>query len=149
MVYSALDIAKWFLAYNRQMMIEKEASSITNLKLQKLLYYAFGVYYALTGKKLFNDPILAWKHGPVVRSVYDEYRKYEANGIDFEGEEGMPEYTEEVNAILKEVYEEFGQYSAWKLRNMTHEERPWKETPQNGEISPELIKEFFEEEYIA
>ena len=48
--------------------------------------------------------------------------------------------------LFKEVMEEYGQFSALKLMNMTHEELPWKKTfsenPQ-GEISYELLKEYF------
>lgn len=64
--YSALDIAEWFLYYNRSIMEEYDAEYISNLKLQKLLYYAQGCYLALRDKSLFCDNILAWKHGPVV-----------------------------------------------------------------------------------
>lgn len=42
----------------------------------------------------------------------------------------------------------FGQYSAWKLRNMSHEERPWKETVINNTIDPGLIREYFLEVYV-
>jgi uncharacterized phage-associated protein len=40
---------------------------ISNLKLQKLLYYAQGFYLAIYGKALFEEDIVAWEHGPVVR----------------------------------------------------------------------------------
>ena len=99
-------------------------------------------------KKLFNDPIVAWRHGPVVVDVYHEYKENGASGIEFDEPFEFSEYNEETNGILEEVYEYFGQYSAWKLRNMTHEERPWKETNLNEEISPEVIRDFFLEEYV-
>ena len=47
-----------------------------------------------------------------------------------------------------EVYEVFGKYSAWGLRNMTHQEDPWKNTPNSGVISKESIKKYFKEHYI-
>ena len=61
----------------------------------------------------------------------------------------LPSFTKEENELLSEVYDTFGQYSAWKLRNMTHQEAPWQETPQNGTISTEKIKNYFEKEYLA
>ena len=45
------------------------------------------------------------------------------------------------------MYREFGQYTAWKLRDMTHQEAPWKETPRNGIIDKKLIEKYFKENY--
>lgn len=146
--YTASDIAKWFLAYNRNIMAEGDAEFISNLKLQKLLYYAQGTYYAITGGLLFAEPIKAWRHGPVVESVYHEYKSNGANGIDFDEEFDFSRFDPETEGILEEVYNYFGQYSAWKLRNMTQEERPWKETEINDIIDTGLIKDYFLEEYV-
>lgn len=146
--YTASDIAKWFLAYNRNIMAEGDAEFISNLKLQKLLYYAQGTYYAITGGLLFAEPIKAWRHGPVVESVYHEYKSNGANGINFDEEFDFSRFDPETEGILEEVYNYFGQYSAWKLRNMTHEERPWKETEINDIIDTGLIKDYFLEEYV-
>ena len=56
-------------------------------------------------------------------------------------------YDERTADLLDEVYNVFGQYSAWKLRNMTHEERPWVEAYEGGErgrvISHRSMREFY------
>lgn len=143
--YKAMDIAKWFLAYNQD---NPEFNDITPLKLQKLLYYAFGTYYALTDKKLFEEPIVAWQHGPVVKNVYQAYRHFKNKPISFDEVFSYDKFTQEDKEILESVYDRFGQYSAWKLRNMTHAEVPWVQTPDNCTIAPELIKEYFEQNYI-
>lgn len=145
--YSANQIAEWFLFYNRIMMEEYDADSISNLKLQKLLYYAQGCFLALRDKPLFNEKILAWKHGPAINEVYQKYKINKSNGIPYNNT-----YTGDIDSdtvsILKQVYEAFGQYSAWGLRNMTHEETPWKETEQSEEISLASIKSYFKEHYV-
>ena len=126
------------------------AEYISNLKLQKLLYYAQGVYVGITGIRLFEDALVAWEHGPVVIDVYHEYARYGAGGIEYDKENPPEEtYTKEEENILEQVYCYFGQYSAWKLRNMTHEERPWKVTPRNRFISLDVIRDFFREEYVT
>lgn len=146
--YKALDIAKWFLFYNnRVIMADSDADYISNLKLQKLLYYAQGCFLAVEGSPLFNEPLLAWEHGPVVNEVYQEYKKYGANGIPFE-EDYTNNISDDDEALLKEVYKVFGKYSAWGLREMTHNETPWKETTRNGVISLESIKNYFKKNYI-
>ena len=148
--YSASAVAKWFLAYNRYTMNDTDADTISNLKLQKLLYYAQGVFLAVRGgTPLFYEPIVAWAHGPVVEAVYHEYKGYGSNGIDFDEDFDFSLFSQVDHNLLIEVYNNFAQYSAWKLRNMTHEERPWKETPQNWEITKPLIQEFFLQEYVS
>lgn len=116
----------------------------------KLLYYAQGAFLGLTGKPLFEDDLVAWAHGPVVVDVYHEYCSNGARGIEYDDDKLRPkeEYTQEEKNILNQVYDYFGQYSAWKLRNMTHQERPWKETMQNHVIPKQLIEEYFREEYV-
>lgn len=147
--HTASQVAKWFLAHNRNAMNDEGAEYISNLKLQKLLYYAQGSFLAVTGDPLFNDDIVAWQHGPVVESIYHQYKSNGANGIIFDEDFDFSVFSKEENELLTEVYDTFGQYSAWKLRNMTHSESPWLETPQNGIIPKEKIKEYFKQEYLA
>lgn len=146
--HSALQVAKWFLAHNRIAMNEEGAEYISNLKLQKLLYYAQGTFLALKGEKLFPEKILAWQHGPVVEEVYSYYKNNGASGIRFDEDFEISRFTDEENQILTDVYDTFGQYSAWKLRNMTHAETPWQETLANKEISLESIEKYFKRNYI-
>lgn len=147
--HTASQVAKWFLAHNRMFAADEGAEYISNLKLQKLLYYAQGSFLAVTGHPLFNDDIVAWQHGPVVASVYHEYRSNGANGIQFDEDFNFDDFTKDENDLLKEVYNTFGQYSAWKLRNMTHEETPWKSTRQNDVIPQNVIMDYFKQEYLA
>lgn len=146
--YTASEIAKWFLAYNREKADGEGADLISNLKLQKLLYYAQGTFLGITDHPLFDDAIVAWEHGPVVPSVYHAYKSNRGNGIDYTDDFDFDQISPEDESILESVYENFGQFSAWKLRNMTHEESPWKDTPKNHEISQEKIRDYFLEKYI-
>lgn len=148
-MHTASEVAKWFLAYNRMNETVTGAEAISNLKLQKLLYYAQGCFLAITDNQLFSDKIVAWQHGPVVETVYQTYKHYGASGIDFTEDFDDSSFTEEEKNILGQVYDLFGQYSAWKLRNMTHEETPWKTTAPNEEISLDSIKAYFKENYVS
>lgn len=145
--YSALQIAEWFLNYNRKQMNEEDAEYITNLKLQKLLYYAQGCYLALTDNPLFKEDILAWEHGPVVNEVYQKYKINGARGIQYD-EKFCENIDEQTQNILKQVYEVFGSYSAWALRNKTHQEAPWQKTIRNDIIDLGLIKKYFKGRYV-
>jgi len=116
---------------------------ISNMKLQKLIYYAQGFHLALYDVPLFEEPIVAWEHGPVVESVYHEYKAHGSNAIPIPENLDDTILSTEQKDLLKEVYEVYGQFSAWKLRNMTHSELPWLKTQQNEEINIDLMKSFF------
>ena len=117
---------------------------MTNLKLQKLLYYSQGFILAILNKKLFEDPIEAWPYGPVVPTVYDIYKQYEKNPIPVEHLNGdFSIFTDNEKNIMTQVYSEYGQYSAWKLAEMTHEEMPWKSTPSRHVITEDKLKSHF------
>jgi uncharacterized phage-associated protein len=103
---------------------------------------------AIVGTALFNEPIVAWKHGPVVESVYHKYKVFGSNGIE-QDEYALTKFDTVTESILKQVYEVFGKYSAWKLREMTHSEPPWSTTEQSAEIDQSIIKNYFLEHYIV
>lgn len=137
---TSLDVANYFLSKSD----EEAGDVISNLKLQKLLYYAQGFHLAITGKSLFSERIEAWTHGPVVPSVYRHFKEHGAAGIP--KPELVPEFSEETQEVLDEVYSVMGQFSAWKLRNLTHTEPPWMdayEAEASTPISNESLMEYF------
>ncbi len=117
--------------------------AISNLKLQKMIYYAQGFHLAMFNKPFFEDNIIAWEHGPVVENLYFKYKEYGAGEIPSPISINLKDFNQDQIDLLDEVFEVYGQFSAWKLRNMTHSERPWVETPKNQIISKELMKDFF------
>jgi uncharacterized phage-associated protein len=134
----AHDVAKYFVS-----LVDEEAGdSISNLKLQKLLYYAQGGFLAMYDEPLFPEPIEAWTHGPVVPSVYRLYKQHGGEPIPIEKVE-LENYCGKIREVLDEVNEVFGQFSALKLRAMTHSEPPWMQTPRGETISLDLMKDFF------
>lgn len=154
--YHALDVARWFIARNQSAVDTMGGEKMTLLKLLKLLYYAEGCSLALENGSLFSENIVAWEHGPVVQEVYAHYP--DAYNLDF-GEEDMAS-VEAINAnatdrdLLEQVFEVFGQYSAWALRNKTHQEAPWIEATNNGQrlngiISRDTMKRYFKENYLG
>lgn len=84
-MYKALDIAKWLIAYNFFKSETEGEDLITNLKLQKLLYYVQSASLAFYNKKLFENKFEAWRHEPVIPQIYRIYKKYDSNPIT-EGE---------------------------------------------------------------
>tara|TARA_B100000700_G_C14927203_1_gene800064 strand:+ start:402 stop:836 length:435 start_codon:yes stop_codon:yes gene_type:complete len=137
---TALDVAKVLVSKQNQ-----EDSDLSNLKLQKLVWYCLGFYGALTGNKLFDDEIKAWEHGPVVPTLYHKLKKFGRNPVELEISPDLEEkFEKEQLEVIDEVAEVFGKYSAWKLRNMTHEEAPWLAHEAKAETVPfDEIVEYF------
>jgi uncharacterized phage-associated protein len=110
---------------------------------QKLVYYAQGFHLAIYDTPLFNEPIVKWAHGPVVESLYKEYKKYGSSAIPVPDTVDTSMFTKKQKELLNEVFDVYGQFSAWKLRCMTHEEPPWKQAVTNGIIDQEIMQEYF------
>lgn len=98
--------------------------AMTNLRLQKLLYYAQAWHLAFTGHPLFEEDFEAWTHGPIVRSLFNKFKEYEWHPLPVPSSE-MPEIPGESRQILGEVWEQYGQFSATYLEDLTHQEGPW------------------------
>lgn len=129
---------------------------LTQMKLHKLLYYTQGVYLALFAEKLFSEDLLAWRHGPVVREVYERFKGQREIG-EVVSDEELDNYEKisddlDNRMVLEAVNETFGKFSAAELRNMTHEETPWIEAYENSSgsdiISESTIKTYFENNII-
>ena len=142
---SAFVIADWLVSHNESVMKYNSADELSNLKIQKLLYYSQGCALASLGETLFDDEIVAWKHGPVVESVYQKYHKYGRKGIS--DIPAYPIFEPEIENLMINTYDTFAKYSAWELANLTHNETPWKLTPINKIISSSLMRDYFSEHY--
>ena len=136
---SCFDVARYFLA----LVDEDSGDSLSNLKLQKLVYYAQGFHLALYDEPLFPERIEAWQHGPVVPEMYHAFKKYGAGPVQMDGDLNPDKYSAEVLGLLEEVFSVYGQYSAFRLRGITHQEPPWQQTPNGAVISDELMRDYF------
>lgn len=136
---SALDVAQFLLS----LIDTNVGDTISNLKLQKLLYYCQGYHLAFYNTPLFNDKIYAWEFGPVVRTAYDHYKFYGHSAIvpvlSYSGS-----LTKKEKELILRIYEQYGQFSAGKLVEMTHAEMPWRSTPRDREITIAKLKSFFD-----
>lgn len=140
MVYKVLDIANKLLSKAADNGAEELMS---NMKLQKMLYYQQGFHLAYFNEPLFEEDIEAWMYGPVVPSVYNQYKSNGNKGISPIAKEIKLEDKEE--ALFNEVFQTYSVFSAAGLMNMTHGEKPWKTTPTGvgNVISKDKLYSFF------
>lgn len=92
---------------------------------------------------LFPERIEAWKNGPVVRPIWERYTEFGWRPIEPPLDFDLANYPPETQELLSAVFATYGQFSAWKLCEMTHEEPPWKRTPRNYEITLPFLKSYF------
>lgn len=117
--------------------------AISNMKLQKLLYYAQGFALAILGEPLFNDDFEKWTYGPVLPAVYNKYKDFGSGAIPRPEGANLQDYKDDERKLLDEVYYTFGQYSAWALSEMSHATKPWQDAELGKIISKDSMKEYF------
>lgn len=135
--YSAFDIAQYFLCKAQ----ESDQELLSNMKLQKLVYYAQGLHLAVNDAPLFKEKIEAWTYGPVVTELYHAYKPYGASGIPAPEDFDLLSIDENTQEFLDEIFDIFGQFSAIRLMEITHADQCVADAEAGEEITPESMKE--------
>jgi uncharacterized phage-associated protein len=121
-------IADFFIGFANE-----TGSLITNLKLQKLVYYAQAWSLGLNNKELFPEEFEAWVHGPVLRDLYNKYKENKWGPINKNVK--LDDVKKKLGAsdlkLLQEVADIYFELDAYKLEKLTHLEEPWIEARGN------------------
>ena len=141
----ALDVAGQIINYC--VSIDKP---ITNLHLQKLLYFV-DIYYLINKKvRLIEENFEAWQYGPVIPNVYYEYSIFAAYpiGIIVKNIESFPK---DFEGKLYGFIDKLANMLAWDLVKISHEEnQPWYKTyhkyGEKSVIPNDLLKEYADEQ---
>ena len=125
---------------------QDKGEPITNMWLQKLLYFSQGQQLARTGNRLFSDRIEAWQWGPVVPGVYHMYKKYGDNPIPKATTFQPHQLTADECDLVYDVLRKYGIYTASELMRQSHDTDPWKNAytgEKHKEISNSDMQAFF------
>lgn len=137
--YTAIQVAKYLIDKSNNESDSEPRKKLTNIKLQKILYYAQGWYLANFGKPLFKDSIEAWKLGPAIKEVYAAYKSYGSKTIDEKiASDDLEKIASDDKVFLDKLWDVYKDFSANDLITATHNEKPWKEARfeiQEGESS--------------
>lgn len=150
MKYSAQAVANTLLD-----LAEKAGKPLNPMQIQKLVYFSHGWHLAITGRPLLNERIEAWTYGPVVPSLYHDFKEYGSGAIKdrattmrlaispktgrrtviqivaptIEDEGGSEEERAIARGVINKVWQVYGRFSAVQLSQMTHERSgPWDTT---------------------
>ena len=120
---------------------KSSGESLDPMKLLKLAYFAHGWHLAIEDTPLVDEPVLAWRYGPVIRSVYNAFREYGGHPITdhAKGEwhicgtriewsiPHIPETARKAREIMDRVWDVYGGYTGLQLSSMTHAAgTPWR-----------------------
>lgn len=160
-MHSSIAIANYFLK-----LAEKEGAQLTHMKVQKLVYIAYGWHFAFFDEPMLSETVEAWRWGPVLPVLYAEFKHYGSRPItkpgivpinDAEEEEEVTD--PELQEFLQAVWENYKAYEPIELSARTHQKgTPWEKTisqypdyrhmfPSSLVISQELIREYYKELY--
>ncbi|MDD9801715.1 MAG: DUF4065 domain-containing protein [Deltaproteobacteria bacterium] len=151
--YDARAIANLFLTWARE---DKKSKSYTPMKIIKLVYIAHGWCLAISQKPLIINPVEAWRYGPVIRSLYDEFKKFgngtiqglaEYSEVESKSGEVKEHIEEEFVKTLRSVYQLYGDFEAFQLANLTHmPNSPWAKAIEDSKafISNDIMKAEYE-----
>lgn len=113
--------------------VKNNIDDVSNLKLQKLLYYCQGYHLAVFGERMFPENFEAWDHGPVVREVYREFRSFQNSTIPTDSSFEQVKMPKDIVKTIDFVIGKLGSIKPWKLVRKTHQEDPWKNhAPDNA-----------------
>lgn len=147
-MYNVLKVVNWLrVKNNAELRSDENAEELTQMKAMKLLYYIQAASLVVTGKRMFDNPIVAWKYGPVVEEVHQKYAGQRGivgtiTAQDLKDYKEL-ESDETASSILNSIYDIYGHSSAYDLMKQTHSEKPWQETKQSQVITDDKIKEYY------
>ncbi|TPO06603.1 type II toxin-antitoxin system antitoxin SocA domain-containing protein [Mesorhizobium sp. B1-1-5] len=140
---------------------DAEGLGITNLEINKIIYFLHSIYLANFDRPLIDAKIEAWDYGPVIREIYSEFKRFGASGIsaratslDLKSLQRAPVYETMSNSdetFLHPLIDKYIRLGATKLVNMSHEKGgPWDlvynasgRSNPGMEITDDLIQRYF------
>lgn len=146
---SPQDIASFYLSRAIE-----DGDLITNLKMQKLVYYAYCWVLTLDNKRLFEENLQAWANGPVSPSLYRSLSKYKSSPIpqDFIDESAIKrvqELDQKILYTIDSVYETYITRAAYELVALTHNELPWENARKGLSDTERSSKELDDKDILS
>lgn len=131
MSHQAIHVAKYFL-----LLAQQEHKALSNLHIQKLVYFAHGLMLGVYGKTLIEEDIHAWQYGPVIPALYNDLKFYGKETIPCSVLEGYtPQFSQEEYKVLDKIWEVFKDYSAVQLYKASHVDgSPWQQVWRPGNL---------------
>ena len=160
--YNATEICAFFIDAGIN-----EKRYVSNISLQKFLYFSQGLYLGAYDFPLFREAIYAWEFGPVVKDIYHSFKHFGNNSITDKNYKYIlgNGFLNKTSALQEEdvkfliyVWDSFKNYSPFELVELTHDEDgPWYniyqnysgKIPRDKEINLGAIKDYFIKTFLV
>lgn len=139
-MYRAEDVARFVI----DECIE-EGNPVSNLKLQKILYFMWIDWFKARGEYLFDNKVEGWHFGPLVPDVYRRYRIFLADPIR-DTEEHPITSRSDLRLLRKLVRRYNGMALGDLIRESRRDGSPWDRAGRDREPFPEIAKELMIDE---
>ena len=142
MAYSVQAVANAFIKIARQ-----NKREITNIQLQKEVFFAHGWYLGIEHEPLVDETAEAWRYGPVFPSLYRDLRCYGSGAVTkaLDTYDAIPEDSD-IFDFLRAVYAKYSQYTPGELIDLTHRDgTPWAQCREsyNSDIPNRVIEQYY------
>lgn len=136
---------------------------LTPMKLIKMVYISHGWHMAITNEELINEPVQAWRYGPMIESIYHIFKHFGGDQIMSYGLLSRSTSYTEINdsiskSILDRIWDIYAKYDGLRLSTLTHQPgSPWHIVwfgqsghKMRGRIIPnELIKDYYRKKGLS
>jgi uncharacterized phage-associated protein len=158
MSYSAMAVANAFI----RRAMEGRIRDLSPMKLQKLMFYAQSWHLKVMNEPLLDDTFCRWQYGPVIPSIYHDFKHYGSGSINGYGatlergqydaiggfkiiQPSIPDEDQNSWALIDKIIETYAGFSGVQLSAFTHQPgTAWAETgdPDGGAITNEQLAQY-------
>ena len=144
LMHPSKDVAEYFL--------NKAEGRLTPLQLQKLVYFSHGWSLALREKALITEGVEAWRFGPVIRPLYNDFKKFGSGEVREFNHRAIHIFDQEERVMMDTIWDIYGNLNGLQMSRLTHmDETPWTRVwedpvnPKDGsaKIDNKLIQEYY------
>ena len=102
-----------------ELYVKKHNCAMDQMKMHKMMYLSQRESLMVSSSPLFNDEFEAWKYGPVLVSVRNEYQTENMFSKNY----GL--LKDDEKKLVESVFDRYDKYGSWQLSTLSHAELSW------------------------
>ena len=142
--YSVDTVSSYIIKYS-----DEHFGGVSNLRLQKLLYFVQVEFIKTFNEAAFKEEIVAWSFGPVVPEIYRKYKVFGRENIliNRDSDARLPFWVDTLDSqigeddakVIDKVLNEASDISTAELVRISHVQDPWRNAYYRSENKDKLI----------